>query len=64
MVRTFNSATAAQLTKASEGGGSGGKSITNHFHIAEMNVRDDHDIERIAKELKTMERTKDRARGI
>ncbi|HDR6822622.1 TPA: phage tail tape measure protein, partial [Bacillus thuringiensis] len=64
MVRTFNTATAAQLAKVNEGGGSGGRQIVNNFNIAEMNVRDDSDIEKIAKELKTIERQQERARGI
>lgn len=64
MVRTFNSATAAQLSKASEGGGSGGGPIVNNFNIAELHVREEADVEKVAKKLKTMERTQDRARGI
>ncbi|AJG91984.1 phage tail tape measure protein [Bacillus tropicus] len=64
MVRTFNTATAAQLAKVNEGGGSGGRQIVNNFNIAELHVREEADVEKVAKELKTMERTKDRARGI
>ncbi|QIW18315.1 phage tail tape measure protein [Bacillus thuringiensis] len=63
-IRTANRpTTAAAFSQPNQSQPSNNKKVTNHFHIAEMNVRDDHDIERIAAELKQMERSKDRARG-
>lgn len=64
MIRTFNAGTAMSVMKAQETATSGnsGVSITNHIH--EMNVRDDNDIEKIAKELGRLERQRQRARGI
>ncbi|ANN34925.1 phage tail tape measure protein [Bacillus thuringiensis serovar coreanensis] len=63
MIRTFNAGTAMSVMKAQEAATSGnsGVSITNHIH--EMNVRDDNDIEKIAKELGRLERQRQRARG-
>ncbi|MGN4445813.1 phage tail tape measure protein [Bacillus cereus group sp. MYBK79-1] len=64
-IRTANRPTTAATYGQGKGeqSSSGDRRVTNHFHIAEMNVREDHDIERIAAELKQMERSKDRARG-
>ncbi|WP_149236891.1 hypothetical protein [Bacillus sp. AY3-1] len=65
LLRTANRpTTAAAYGQSNQSKPSNNKTVTNHFHIAEMNVRDDHDIERIAAELKQMERSKARARGI
>ncbi|PEM38475.1 phage tail tape measure protein [Bacillus toyonensis] len=63
MIRTFNAGTAMSVMKAQETATSGnsGISITNHIH--EMNVRDDNDIEKIAKEMGRLERQRQRARG-
>ncbi|HDR6270995.1 TPA: phage tail tape measure protein [Bacillus cereus] len=63
MIRTFNAGTAMSVMKAQEAvtSGNSGISITNHIH--EMNVRDDNDIEKIAKELGRLERQRQRARG-
>jgi len=63
-IRTANRPTTVNaFSQSNQSQPSNNKTVTNHFHIAEMNVRDDHDIERIAAELKQMERSKDRARG-
>ncbi|QWI73303.1 phage tail tape measure protein (plasmid) [Bacillus mycoides] len=64
MVRTFNSATAAQLSKASEGGGSGGVSRNVTVNVAELHVREESDVEKVAQELAVIERSKERARGV
>ncbi|PEF03386.1 phage tail tape measure protein [Bacillus thuringiensis] len=64
MVRTFNSATAAQLSKASEGGGSGGNTRNVTVNVAELHVREESDVEKVAKELAVIERSKERARGV
>ena len=37
--------------------------VVNHFHIAELNVRDDTDIDRIARELYDLAQRKSRSRG-
>lgn len=64
-IRTANRpTTVAAFGQPNQSQPSNNKTVTNHFHITEMNVRDDHDIERIAAELKRMERSRDRARGI
>ncbi|WP_103629776.1 phage tail tape measure protein, partial [Bacillus thuringiensis] len=63
-IRTANRPTTVNaFSQPNQSQPSNNKTVTNHFHIAEMNVRDDHDIERIAAELKQMERSKDRAMG-
>ncbi|MED1059722.1 phage tail tape measure protein [Bacillus mycoides] len=43
-----------------------GENVTKNvvINVAEMNVRDDQDIEKIAQELARLERSKERARGI
>ncbi|MCW4656966.1 phage tail tape measure protein [Bacillus sp. AS_5] len=43
--------------------GGGDRRVTNNFQIAELHVREEADVERIAAELKRMERAKERSRG-
>jgi len=43
--------------------GAGGESIRNEFNIAQMIVREEADIPKIARELYTLQQTKARARG-
>lgn len=64
-IRTANRPTtvaAFSQGKPQQGGG-GDRRVTNNFQIAELHVREEADIERIAAELKRMERAKERARG-
>ena len=52
--------TAAIVSAMTSGGGGG---VKNEFHIAEMVVRDDSDVERIARELYYMQERELRSRG-
>lgn len=64
-IRTANRPSTMGVAPSSKGGDSGGsiQTVTNQFHIENMNVRDDQDIEKVAQELARLERQKQRARG-
>ncbi|MEN3781642.1 phage tail tape measure protein [Priestia megaterium] len=64
-IRTANRPTtvAAFSQEKPQQGGGGDRRVTNNFQIAELHVREEADIERVAAELKRMERMKERARG-
>ena len=48
-----------------QGAGAGGDTtVTNHFHIGEMVVREEADVKKIAKELYNMQKTKSRSKGV
>ena len=49
-------------SQPSTGGGS--TTVTNHFHIGEMVVREEADVKKIAKELYSLQKTKTRSKGV
>ena len=53
--------TGARVTPLDQAGGT---NITNQFDISEMNVRDDQDIKKIAKELDNLQKRKNRRVGV
>jgi TP901 family phage tail tape measure protein len=63
MIRTFNAGTAANLIKSTTAGGGGGSSTTN-IHVAELHVREEADVEKVAKQLAQLEKQRQRARGM
>lgn len=44
--------------------GGGDTTVTNHFHIAELVVREEADIKKISRELYNMQKTKSRSKGV
>ena len=44
--------------------GDGSTTVTNHFHIGEMVVREEADVKKIAKELYSLQKTKTRSKGV
>lgn len=44
--------------------GGGSTTVTNHFHIGEMVVREEADVKKIAKELYSLQKTKTRSKGV
>ncbi|PGW01060.1 phage tail tape measure protein, partial [Bacillus cereus] len=64
MIRTFNAGMALNLTKAAESAGQGATSGDVHINVAELHVREEADIQKVAEQLKRLERQRQRARGI
>ncbi|WP_254704137.1 phage tail tape measure protein [Bacillus thuringiensis] len=64
MIRTFNGGTAASLGKAQNSNAAGVTSISNHFEINGMQVREEADVQKIAEKLAKLQRQKQRAKGI
>ena len=64
-IRTANRPTTAATYSQGKGGqgGSSDRRVTNNFQIAELHVREEADVTRVAEELKRMERAKERSRG-
>ncbi|WP_317188231.1 phage tail tape measure protein [Escherichia coli] len=63
-IRTANRpTTVAAFGQGKPQQGGGDRRVTNNFQIAELHVREEADVERIAAELKRMERAKERSRG-
>lgn len=65
-MRAIKGSTTGIVSSPNSGGqqqGGNVQTITNQFHIENMNVRNDQDVEKIAQELARMERQKQRARG-
>lgn len=57
--------TPGNSSPGSPGSGSdGGKSVTNHFSIAELVVREEADVKKIAKSLYDMQKSASRGRGV
>lgn len=51
--------------RAGAGAGAGGDTtVTNHFHIAALQVREEADVKKVAKELYNMQKTKTRSKGV
>ena len=44
--------------------GGGDTTVTNHFHIGSMVVREEADVKRVARELYNMQKTKSRSKGV
>lgn len=42
----------------------GDTTVTNHFHIAALQVREEADVKKVAKELYNMQKTKTRSKGV
>ncbi|MED2788232.1 phage tail tape measure protein [Bacillus thuringiensis] len=65
MIRTAHRPTsvAAFGAERQKNGGSQ-RQVTNHFQIAELHVREEADVEKVAEQLAYLERSKQRARGI
>ena len=42
----------------------GDTTVTNHFHIATLQVREEADVKKVAKELYNMQKTKTRSKGV
>ena len=42
----------------------GETTVTNHFHIAALQVREEADVKKVAKELYNMQKTKTRSKGV
>ncbi|QCY64989.1 phage tail tape measure protein [Bacillus thuringiensis] len=64
MIRTFNAGMALNLTKAAESAGQGATGGDTHINVAELHVREEADIQKVAEQLKRLERQRQRARGI
>lgn len=57
----------ASLTAGRAGAGAtagGETTVTNHFHIAALQVREEADVKKVAKELYNMQKTKTRSKGV
>lgn len=51
--------------RAGAGATAGGETtVTNHFHIAALQVREEADVKKVAKELYNMQKTKTRSKGV
>ena len=44
-------------------GGEGGNTVTNHFNISQMVIREEADIQKVATELERIQRKQQRAKG-
>ncbi|MBG9583098.1 hypothetical protein ABE42_28730 [Bacillus thuringiensis] len=64
MIRTFNGGKAMSAIKEQSQFEGGGTTISNHFEINGMQVREEADIQRVAEELARLQRQRQRARGI
>ncbi|PED30085.1 phage tail tape measure protein [Bacillus cereus] len=64
MIRTFNGGTATNLGKTQNSNAAGVTTISNHFEINGMQVREEADVQKIAEKLAKLQRQKQRAKGI
>lgn len=66
-IEQIASSVPADLTGRGGGAASsvgGDTTVTNHFHIGSLVVREEADVKKVAKELYTMQKTKTRSKGV